>query len=238
MIDMLLKNTFKSHKAFNILDIGPGFNDFSRTVAKLTEAKSIVYIDCNDDVLNWQKNSNDKIGIKTLCIKNLIEPDSIKTLPVFDIILCQEILEHLNDPSELLSVLSTKLNKNGLIVITVPTKISESWLGIINRNYMANQQHGHLHKFNVYDIKDMINKSGLNLLSLTSTQPHYFLFHSWIYGARVKVDGATGLIYCDDFRMTVGRFLFTNSLRIFKHTGYKFWGKVFPRNYYIVATRN
>lgn len=57
--------------------------------------------------------------------------EELKTLP-YDVVILSEVLEHLKEPRLLLSAAIDKLNKNGVIIVTVPNGYGEfeidSWL--------------------------------------------------------------------------------------------------------------
>lgn len=239
MIELLLRKYLANIKASNILDVGPGYGDFARIVAQLTGAREITYIDCNPEVLAWQKAECDKINLIAICKQALLTPQYLETLPeIYDIILCQEILEHLSDPDLFLKNLAKKISSQGYIIITVPTKISERWLKLINPNYMRNEKYGHIQEFNLERLKTMFKACQIHPLYIIPTQPHYFISHTWLFGTRMKVDGSTGRILSNDFRTQIFYLLYSWSFRFFLKTNPFFWGKIFPRNYFIIAVKS
>jgi SAM-dependent methyltransferase len=240
MIEQLLNKYLKGFKAKRILDVGPGYNNFSRISAQITGATHITYLDNNAGVLRWQSSACQKASIQ--CESLLLSLDKFCDLAKwehsYDLILCQEILEHLQDPKRLLANLTQLLSVSGRIVVTVPTKISERWLKFLNPSYMHNQQGGHIQEFDKQRIMDLLQESGLVPLIFISTQPHYFIAHSWLFGSRMKVDVSTGEVKTKGIPRFVWVLLATGSRRFFELTGFGRWGRLLPRNYFIIASRS
>ncbi|HDP69227.1 MAG TPA: methyltransferase domain-containing protein [Actinobacteria bacterium] len=101
-------------KSLKILDVGCGNGNISIPLASL--GYEITGIDIDLKSVEHAKQNNP--------FKNaqFIVGDVEKDVPEnnFDIIICSEILEHLNSPSEMLKYLKSKLNPAGLLLVTVP----------------------------------------------------------------------------------------------------------------------
>ena len=99
MIGQLLNRYLNGFKAKRILDVGPGYNNFGRISAQITGATHITYVDNNSDVLNWQCHACQKASILCNCLPLSLDEvcDLTKLGYSYDIILCQEILEHLQE---------------------------------------------------------------------------------------------------------------------------------------------
>jgi SAM-dependent methyltransferase len=240
MIGQLLNRYLKGFEAKRILDVGPGYNNFGCISARITGATHITYVDNDSDVLNWQYHACQKASILCNCL--LLSLDEVCDLGklgyLYDIILCQEILEHLQEPEYLLANLARLLSYSGRIVITVPTKTSERWLRFLNPSYMSDEQGGHIQEFDKQRMMELLQESGLVPLIFITTQPHYFIAHSWLFGSRMKVDVSTGEIKTKGIRHFVLGLLTTGSKRFFELTGFETWGRLLPRNYFIIATRS
>jgi hypothetical protein len=77
----------------------------------------------------------------------------------------------------------------------------------------------------------------LRTLVLVPTQPHYFVFHSWMAGSRMQVEWSTGRIVSRGIRRAVGKRLLAWSRAFFLLTGPDRWGRLLPRNYFLIAGR-
>jgi len=238
MIDGLLTSHLKGFSAARILDVGPGYSSFSRTAAATTGAREITYVDCDTSVLEWQKAENAKTGVQTSTELFPLSAAGIDRLPgPYDVILCQEVLEHLVDAEAVLAALARQLTPGGRMVITVPTRCSERWLKRLNPAYMKDEPHGHVREFGRADLERLLSGCGLAAEVILPTQPHYFLAHTWLFGTRMKVEGSTGRILSGGWRMRIMSRLLDGSRRFFLATGPAFWGRLLPRNYFVVATR-
>ena len=123
------------------------------------------------------------------------------------------------------------------MIVTVPTKRSERWLKTINPSYMKDEPYGHVNEFDEQALRNVIQRAGLEIRTLLPTQPHYFLAHTWLFGTRMKIDGSTGRILTGGLRGFVLSRLTSWSRKLFRATNPQGWGRVFPRNYFVVASK-
>ena len=238
MIESLLTEYLRDIKAENILDVGPGYSNFARLAASVTGARSIAFVDCNTDVLTWQKNQNDKASLRSVLFPMSLGRDELEELHgTYDLILCQEVLEHLLDPGMVLCALVRHLSTDGRIVITVPTKISERWIKRINKNYMKNEPHGHVQEFDKQGLTHLLARSGQRPTVFLPAQPHYFVAHTWVFGSRMEVEGSSGKNLTRGWRLVVARTIFVLAWTLFRLTGLKWWSRLLPRNYFVIAVK-
>jgi 2-polyprenyl-3-methyl-5-hydroxy-6-metoxy-1,4-benzoquinol methylase len=115
-----LRNLFKDQINPTILDVGPGHGFFSFIVKKeFPSYKKIDVVDISDTSLEMTKNilgsDFDKIQYYK---KDIFEyDDSTK----YDFIVLGEVIEHLDDPKQILLKLAKLLNPNGHLWVTTPT---------------------------------------------------------------------------------------------------------------------
>jgi len=238
MIETLLRNHLRGLSARSVLDVGPGYADFSRLSANITGATSITFVDTDEKVLAWQTEECERIGVESRILRIVIGFEPLGLENGYDIIHCQEVLEHLNDPASLLFELQKSLSGQGRIIISVPTKISERWLKFLNPSYMKNVPYGHIQEFDKQKLRGMLKDSGLRILSLIPTQPHYFLSHSWMALTRMKIEGSSGMVLTEDWRASIFRLVNVWSKKICLLTGMTWWGRLLPRNYFVIAVRD
>jgi SAM-dependent methyltransferase len=238
VIDSLLRQHLEGFHANHVLDVGPGYNAFGRIAARATGAGSVTYIDCNRDVLAWQSAECRKEGFLAECLLFPLEPAALRSLSGhYDLILCQEVLEHLANAEEVLARLVEHLSPGGRIVITVPTKRSEQWLKRINPNYMKNDPHGHVREFDEAGLRELIQGAGLRPMVFLPTQAHFFVAHTWFFGTRMRIEESTGKILTKGIRGFAARKLFKLTKMLFRITGYERWNRLLPRNYFVVAKK-
>jgi 2-polyprenyl-3-methyl-5-hydroxy-6-metoxy-1,4-benzoquinol methylase len=239
MLEQLLRESLGGVRAKTILDVGPGYAEFSRIAARITGATHITFLDFDEKVLAWQIDRCRASSIEASpWLERLDTADPVSFSPRFDIIHCQEVLEHLPNSERLLETLATLLNPGGRMIITVPTAISERWLKRINPSYMRDDPHGHVRLFDRKSLTEAIQGAGLRILSFVPTQPHYFLSHTWLFGTRMAIEASTGRILTRGLRGLVLGHLTSLSRGFFRLTGGRMWGRILPRNYFVVATKD
>ncbi len=145
MIEQLIHEHLKDFSGRRILDMGPGYSEFSRYSARLIGATSITFLDMNQEIPAFHKERNRAEGVPAETVCGMIRVETIGALRgLFDLIHCQEVLEHIPDPESVLESLASKLTDRGKIIVTVPTAWSERWMRRVNRRYMRNEAAGHL----------------------------------------------------------------------------------------------
>jgi SAM-dependent methyltransferase len=238
VIQDLIRQQLRGIRATRILDVGPGYADFSRITAQVTGAREITFLDVDKDVLDWQMAETRHAGLEAVALPIMLEKETLSTVQGrYDIIHCQEVLEHLPNAGEVLTGVAALLNPGGRIIITVPTKRSEHWLKTINPGYMKDEPYGHVNEFDEQALCTLVKQAGLEIQTFMPTQPHYFLAHTWLFGTHMKIEGSTGRILTGGWRGFVLSNITSWSKKFFAATNPQWWGRVFPRNYFVVATR-
>jgi SAM-dependent methyltransferase len=238
MIGELIRRHLQGSHATRILDVGPGYADFSRITGEVTGAKEITFLDVDKDVLAWQMTETRRAGLEAVALPIMLQKEALSAVQgKYDVIHCQEVLEHLPNAPEVLRGVAALLSPGGRIIITVPTKRSERWLKTINPGYMKDEPYGHVNEFDEQALRTLIQNAGLQVQTFLPTQPHYFLAHTWLFGTRMKVEGSTGRILTGGMRGFVLSNITSWSKRLFSATNPQWWGRIFPRNYFVVATK-
>ena len=222
-----------------ILDVGPGYNHFGRLAVRIIGARKVTYIDCDENVLSWQMAESGKRGIVAEGRLIPLERSALGGLAEqYDLILCQEVLEHLPNAEEVLAALGKHLAPEGRMVITVPTRRSERWLKRLNPNYMKNDPHGHVREFDEPGLRELMRGAGLHPILFLPTQPHAFVAHTLIFGTRMRIEESTGRILTGGIREFASRKLSKLSKWLFCATWPEWWGRLLPRNYFVIAVKN
>lgn len=238
MIEGLIREYLHGVSAHRILDVGPGYSHFSRVAAEVTGATEITFLDFDDAVLTHQLEESRKAGVDGIAVTVRLDEHNLETLQgPFDLIHCQEVLEHLPNAPAVLSSLCKQLSPGGRIIVTVPTRVSERWLKLLNPAYMKDEPFGHVNTYSQSDLHALLESARLVPVALIPTQPHYFIAHTWFYGSRMKSEPSSGKVQTSGFRSSVFSFLYRGSRWFFAHTGQRFWGRLFPRNFFVVAQR-
>lgn len=239
MIRYWLEQTLRGKRARTVLDIGPGYNTFAIDAARLTGARTVYYLDYSKEVLDWQAARCAEAGLDAVRLQADLNENTYTPLPgPFDLILCQEVLEHLPDAGPFLAHLVRHLADDGAMVITVPTKISERLITFLNPDYMKHEPYGHVNQFDRPGLRALMQSAGLRDETFLSIQPHYFLGHAWLFASRVPIEGASGRILTYDWRTRIFGWIVKGTRPVFHRLGPRFWGRCFPRNYFVLARRS
>ena len=170
-INFLLENLKNPKRKINFLEIGSG-QGFLMNAALKTNWK-IKGVD-------YQSEPIKKINKKVLSFFIENDPskfinDSIKNKDRFDIIVIQNVLEHVINPEKLISNLSKILNRNGILLLQVPIDYSPLQnLAMkekkINKEYWYSPPQ-HLNYFNIQNLKKFLKKSNFNIIDAISDFP-------------------------------------------------------------------
>ena len=99
-----------------ILDLGSGQGG---TAKVLSEKNTVISLDLNIVRLKSQEDFKDNIlRINGDALNVPLKPDS------FDLIILQDVIEHVSDPQSLLNSLLSLLKKNGILYLSTPNKLS------------------------------------------------------------------------------------------------------------------
>lgn len=115
-LDFIEKNlAFLNPEASLILDVGCGNGNISRYLGSL--GYETTGIDISEKAIEKAKTLNPYPNVKFL-LKNAeqLKEENRK----FDAIICSEVLEHLENPLELLRAIKSILNFDGILIVTVP----------------------------------------------------------------------------------------------------------------------
>lgn len=156
----------------NLLEIGCAYGFFLKHAENYFNSTGI---DISNFAIKKAKNN---------CLKSNLSVGDIETeidkYPnnYFDVIVAIDVLEHLQNPSLLLSKISKKLKKGGLIFFRVPNKSSliyylSKFPGMSN-SWCGNQDKTHISLYSVNKWINIINKNGFNCRTYSAI-PSYFM---------------------------------------------------------------
>jgi hypothetical protein len=107
----------------------------------------------------------------------------------------------------------------------------------LNPSYENDQEHGHVREFDEQELNRVMAQAGLAPIVFIPTQPHYFISHVWMHATRMKVEMATGSLRTRGLRFLIWGRLTYYFKRLFMATNPEWWGRRFPRNYFVVARK-
>jgi len=218
------KNFFVGKK---VLDIGTGFQGI---VALEMGAESVIHVDINQTQLNLMRLYIEKIGISDKIKQKLInlDDDSILKIDNFDIGIIFGIINHLNNPTNAIMILQSKLFLGGELLIRAYDGSSTTRILINELRKLANGIDYNLIKKKYYDEYGLYANTSLHLKDLLddlySPIVNNFIIKNSIYIYNNR-------LFCKDenFRMIIDKhqstFKFepsTNNLLLINFSNYKF----------------
>lgn len=104
----------KDKRKIKILDIGCGTGELI-TIPLGSLGVNCIGVDTHLPSIEYAKRKNPFENVKFKCtsVDKLADQQ-------FDFIICSEVLEHLEDPAEMLNLISRMLKKDGICIITIP----------------------------------------------------------------------------------------------------------------------
>lgn len=146
-----LKKYYKENDKITILDVGPGHGFFSYIIkTDIPDYLRLDIVDISESSLTVTKqiigNEKEKMFFFNDDIFNFDSPNK------YDLIVLGEVLEHLDNPLEILKKLSTLLADNGVLWLTTPTNSPA-----LDHVYLFRSKE---------DIIDLIKLSGFNVTDL------------------------------------------------------------------------
>src|SRR3989344_4306219 len=142
-----------------ILDVGCHSGTFTEKILKKINSRKVYGIDVSPSAISLAK--------KRLPYGNFQVADAV-SLPFknnfFDLVVCLEVLEHVDDPVKVISEISRVLKKGGSAVILVPTDnnlFRIVWL--LWTLYYPVWRHAHVQSFRKSSLEKAIVKGGLKI---------------------------------------------------------------------------
>ena len=107
-------------------------------------------------------------------IEDFLSPDIASSLGTFDAIHNSEVLEHIRQPAEFISLMGSVLNPGGTICIVVPNDFNPLQMALVASGQQTDWWLAppyHLNYFTHESLKKLVESCGLEIVLLTSTFP-------------------------------------------------------------------
>lgn len=185
-LDLIIENINKHFKStdkadIKILDYGCGNGNISMPVASL--GYTTIGIDIDENSIRQAQKANQFKNLRYA----LGDLDLFQDSEKFNAIIASEVLEHFENPEQILQRLTQNLDKNGLIIITIPngycieelirrflvkTKAGNFIRKILKKNILKEKAvqaeksiESHLHYFSLREIRNLIKKNNLEIIN-------------------------------------------------------------------------
>jgi 2-polyprenyl-3-methyl-5-hydroxy-6-metoxy-1,4-benzoquinol methylase len=115
-LDFIQNNLNKlGNRKLKVLDVGCGNGNISRYIG--SKGHSVLGIDISEATINKAISLTKLPNVK---FKNIAAEELIAAAETFDLVICSEVIEHLDIPSTVVKALSSLISKNGILIVTVP----------------------------------------------------------------------------------------------------------------------
>lgn len=115
-LDFIQNNLNKlGDRKLKVLDVGCGNGNISRYIG--SKGHDVLGIDISEATICKAISLTDMPNVR---FKNIAAEELIAASEIFDLVICSEVIEHLDTPSIVVEALSVLINKNGILIVTVP----------------------------------------------------------------------------------------------------------------------
>ncbi len=151
-----------------LLDIGCGGGLISAPLARMNF--DVTSLDANNHNINALSNHIKKHDIKLKLVSSTLE-EHAQSSPKYDIVICLEVIEHIDNVQEFLSNINSILNKNGILILSTINRTCKSYgLAIIMAEYILGMVKKGTHEYSKFlkpsEIVDYLSSTNLELQEL------------------------------------------------------------------------
>jgi SAM-dependent methyltransferase len=157
LIDALSKYNLKNK---NILDIGCGAGAIDFYLAK--KGARVLGIDVSGKAIEECRKSAEMMGLEKKTFFEVIDFSKKSLNQKFDIIICSEVLEHIKDDRLVVRKIKTSLQRNGVVVVSVPSKNAPLYRWGFATKF--DKQVGHLRRYSLDDLLLLFDSNGLTVV--------------------------------------------------------------------------
>jgi len=112
---------FKPLAGKRVLDVGCGYGGMMICLAE--QGAEVVGVEIDGERAQMGKARLAELGIKAECYESdVCEPGKAESLGTFDLITCQDVIEHVMDPTLMIQTVSKMLRPGGVIYLQMPNK--------------------------------------------------------------------------------------------------------------------
>lgn len=154
---------YRGKKNAQVLDVGCGVGSLSFYLA--SKGMQVHGIDVASRAINLCKKVQKRIGYYNVTFTRTVLDD---TQEQNDILICGEILEHIDNDAAFVGMLSQKLKKKGYLFLSTPSK--ENWwfgLGLFSQ---FDTQVGHLRRYTKASLTKVLTANGFTIEAIYPTE--------------------------------------------------------------------
>jgi 2-polyprenyl-6-hydroxyphenyl methylase/3-demethylubiquinone-9 3-methyltransferase len=183
------ENALKPFQGLRILDVGCGGGLLCEPLARL--GAEVVGIDPVEESIEVARHHAAQMNLSPMYLPCSIE-DLPENLPLFDVIIASEIIEHVTDPHAFINACVARLKPSGGMVLTTFNKTLKSYLlGIVAAEYVLGWAPRGTHSWNQFispqDLSQLLSSVGLGDQELTGVAFSPFK-REWVFSASTDVN--------------------------------------------------
>ncbi len=171
----------------NVLDYGCGDGTVASFFIKKGCTVVGVDINPNSEAMVLSKINESESEFFTFYLLDA-EKETITSNQKFDLIICREVLEHIVSYEKIISQFTNLLQQDGIIVISVPTYLSEKFYLFCDHKWLQKSEHVNIFKRSELTIA--LNQNGFDVTSVEGQSFRWTLF--WMLLSPLKVDHKMG----------------------------------------------
>lgn len=167
MHPLMMRKLIEHRSSGKVLEVGSYYGAFTERI--LEHFTDLTCVEVSDEAFQKLK---EKIGNRAILHNDAIE--TITSLEKYDVIIATHVLEHVDNPVEILENLLSLLTPNGIIFVVVPSATAASRqiaveMGLISHLTAvteAERQHGHRRTYTLDTLKRDAREAGVQSLSV------------------------------------------------------------------------
>lgn len=168
----------------NFLDIGCGSGAISLFIAN--QGKRVLGIDISKISIDACREGSKKLKLSNNTSFEVMDFPKKKPDTNFDVVICSEVLEHIEDDKKALEEIHNLLGINGFLIISVPSENAPLYrLGLARR---FDIKVGHLRRYNLNQLVSLCERLGFTILETGKAEGilRNFLFLNPVAGKTIR----------------------------------------------------
>ncbi len=181
ILQTLHQPLLKQLKNYSVLDVGCGVGTLALYLAQ--HCQSVLGIDISERAIGIANQAKKSTASNNLQFKQAMLKKFANT---FNLILCTEVIEHVPNPQQFVKLLVTNLQPKGWLLLTTPNR--DNWLTRIGYYKKFDQAVGHLRRYSVSEITQLLTAHGLQVKQVRTVEgPLRSLLFTSRFGIVIKL---------------------------------------------------
>lgn len=160
-------NQLKKTKFNSLLDIGCGDGFLINLIKNNFQREKLFGADVSTKVIEINSSRYEGIKFFPLDISN----ENIQEKDKYDVVICSEVIEHLENWKQALKNLSKLIDKNGYLILTTQS----------GKRYLSDINNGHLQHYKLTDLMEELMKVKLNPVTSYKKGWPFYEMQKWVY---------------------------------------------------------